>query len=117
MIGGAQQKFLGLFVVLVNRPAIGAAQLNRVRNNSRQHGFKVERRAYDLTDFAQRFQLSHRPKQLTGSLLQLLEQPHVLNGNHRLIGEGLEKRDLLVGEGLDFRAADANRTNCDAFTQ
>ena len=29
---------------------------------------------------------------------QLLEQPHVLDGDHRLVGEGLEQRDLLVGE-------------------
>ena len=27
-----------------------------------------------------------------------LEQLHVLDGNHRLIGEGLEERDLVVGE-------------------
>ena len=28
----------------------------------------------------------------------LVEQPHVLDGDHRLVGEGLEQRDLLVGE-------------------
>jgi hypothetical protein len=30
--------------------------------------------------------------------LQLLEQPHVLDGDHGLVGEGLEQRDVLVGE-------------------
>ena len=32
------------------------------------------------------------------ALAEFLEQPHVLDGDHRLVGEGLEKRDLLVGE-------------------
>ena len=35
---------------------------------------------------------------------ELLEQPHVLDGDHRLVGEGFEQRDLLVGERSDFRA-------------
>ena len=30
--------------------------------------------------------------------LQFLEQPHVLDGDDRLVGEGLEQLDLLVGE-------------------
>ena len=31
-------------------------------------------------------------------LLGLVEQPHVLDRDHRLVGEGLQQRDLLVGE-------------------
>ena len=34
------------------------------------------------------------------------EQPHVLDGDHRLVGEGLEQRDLLVGEGPHLRPDD-----------
>ena len=37
--------------------------------------------------------------------LQLLEQPHVLDGDHRLVGEGLEQPDLPVGERLDLASA------------
>ena len=105
MIGGAQEKLFGLLVVLVNRPAVGAAQLDRMGNDSRQHGFKVERGAYRLTDFAERFELAHRACQFVGSLIQFLEQPHVLDGDHGLVGEGFEKRDLLFekGIGLPFR--------------
>ena len=99
MIGGAQQKLFGLFVVLVNRPAVGAAQLDRVGDNSRQHGFKVERRAYDLTDFAEGFELAHRARQFVGSLIQFFKQPHVLDGDDGLVGEGFKQFDLRRGEG------------------
>ena len=37
---------------------------------------------------------------------QLREQAHVLDGDHRLVGEGLEQRDLLVGERPDLAATD-----------
>jgi hypothetical protein len=29
---------------------------------------------------------------------EFLEQPHVLDGDHGLVSEGFEKRNLLVGE-------------------
>jgi hypothetical protein len=32
--------------------------------------------------------------------LQFCEQPHVLNRDDRLVGEGLQERDLRIGEGL-----------------
>ena len=31
--------------------------------------------------------------------VEFLEQPHVLDGDHRLIGEGFEELDLRRGEG------------------
>jgi hypothetical protein len=31
--------------------------------------------------------------------LDFIEQPHVLDRNHRLVGKGRKKLDLLVGEG------------------
>ena len=37
------------------------------------------------------------------ALLQLLEQPGVLDGDHGLVGEGLQQRDLLLGEGPRLR--------------
>ena len=37
--------------------------------------------------------------------LQLLEEAHVLDGDHGLVGEGLDQRDLLVGERPDLRRA------------
>jgi hypothetical protein len=37
--------------------------------------------------------------QLRGSCLNLLEQPHILDRDHRLVGEGSDELDLLVSEG------------------
>ena len=72
MIGGAQVKLFRLLVVFVNRSAVGATQLHCVGDDSRQHGLKVERRAYDLTDFTERFELAHRSRQFVGSLHPVL---------------------------------------------
>jgi hypothetical protein len=45
------------------------------------------------------------------------EQPHVFDRDHRLIGEGLEKRDLLVAEGSDFHSPYQNYSNGDPLAQ
>ena len=62
-----------------------------------------------LTNVKDRLEVGRRardhPQDLAGRglllerLFRLVEQPHVLDRDHRLVGEGLEKRDLLVGEG------------------
>jgi hypothetical protein len=39
---------------------------------------------------------------LLQSLFRLVEQPHVLNRDNRLVGKGLEKSDLLIGERTDL---------------
>ena len=36
--------------------------------------------------------------------LEFVEQPHVLNSDHRLIGEGFEQLDLRRGEGAHLGA-------------
>ena len=33
-----------------------------------------------------------------GARLHLLEQPHILDGDHRLVGEGLQQLDLARGK-------------------
>ena len=40
-------------------------------------------------------------------LLQFREKPHVLNGDDRLVGKGLEERDLVVGEPVRLAARHA----------
>ena len=40
------------------------------------------------------------------ALLQFLEQPHVLDRDHGLVGKRFEQVDLLVGEWTDFGSAD-----------
>src|SRR5262249_47976183 len=48
--------------------------------------------------------------------LQLFEQAHVFNGNHGLVSESLEERDLLVDEWIDCGTTNQNRSNCKTFT-
>src|SRR5262245_53205851 len=50
-------------------------------------------------------------------LLQLGEQTHVLNGNHRLVGERLEQADLSLTERTAFQSADMNGAERDALTE
>ena len=70
-----------------------------------------------MTDFTERLELAHRACQFVGPLIQFFEQPHVLDGDHGLVGEGFEKSDLLVGERSDFRAAHQDRSNRNTFPQ
>src|SRR5262245_26815601 len=45
------------------------------------------------------------------ALLDLFEQPHVFDGDDRLVGESLKKRDLFVCEWPDLCSADYNYPN------
>ena len=56
---------------------------------------------------ARRRLMLQRLAQLRVALAELLEQPHVLDGDHRLVGEGFEQIDLPVGERLDDFAAES----------
>ena len=58
----------------------------------------------DAQDLAGRRLLLQRFGEVAVASLQLREQPHVLDGDDRLIGEGLEQRDLVVGEPRPSRA-------------
>ena len=50
-------------------------------------------------------------------LLGLVEQARVLDRDHRLVGEGLQQRQLLVGEGLRRLARDADRADAAALPE
>ena len=43
--------------------------------------------------------------QIAVAFLQFFEQPHVLDGDHRLSRKCLKQLDLLVGERTDLRSA------------
>ena len=73
------------------------------RDGVLQHGFehrlKIAGRAADnLEHLRGRRLLLQRFGELARALLLRLEQPRVLDGDHRLIGEGLDQLDLLLGE-------------------
>src|SRR5262249_13477637 len=53
--------------------------------------------------------------ELARALLFGLEQPHVLDRDHRLVGEGREQLYLLVGEGAHNRPGQRQRADRCAF--
>ena len=88
-----------LTVESLKQPSLGPGQPRRVLDEGFQHGLEIERRAADhLEHFAGRRLLLERDPQLTVARLQLREQPHVLDGDHSLVGKGLKESNLLVAE-------------------
>ena len=49
-----------------------------------------------------RFETAVQFRYLIGALVQFADQPPILHRNHRLCGEVLQQRDLLVSEWPDF---------------
>ena len=83
---------------------IGVAQPRGIFCNSIQHRLNIRRRAGDdAQDFTRRSLLLQR-------FLEFLEQPHVLDRDHRLVGEGFEKLDLRRGKGAHLGAT------CDQYS-
>ena len=80
-------------------------------NDGAKHSLEIESRADGLANLAQRFQFPNRPRQLAGPRLQFLEQPHVLDGDHRLVGKGFEEFDLRRGEGAHLDATRGQVSN------
>jgi hypothetical protein len=91
-------ELFGALLVLIDRAAVGPCQLTRTGHNRLKHDLQIERRADRPAHLPQRLQLLDGSPQLAGPGLQLLEQADVLDGNHRLVGEGFDQFDLLVGE-------------------
>src|SRR5262249_28106853 len=56
-------------------------------------------------------QVLNRPSNLSRAGLYLLEQPCVLDGDHRLARKALEEVNLLVRKGADLLAINANRAH------
>src|SRR5215471_6854489 len=84
----------------------------RALDYSIEHRLHVRGRAADNTEHLGRCRLMLQClAQFPVAFLQFLEQANVLDGNYGLVGESLEKCDLLLGEGADFRAANQNCPN------
>ena len=108
-LGCAGLEDLALLVVLVNHPGIRVGKLGGSRDDRAEHRLKVEGGADGLTDLAERLELADRAGELLRPRLQLAQQAGVLDRDHRLIGEGLEERDLVVGEPAGFAAGHRDR--------
>ncbi len=74
--------------VAENRPGIRPGHPERGVQNSRQHGPQIERRADRLRDLIQHLQLGDRAPELGGTGAQFVEQPRILDCDHRLVGKG-----------------------------
>src|SRR5437867_136417 len=103
---------LQLSIEPVDDSTVGATEPRCVLDERFQDGLEVERGAADdLQDFAGGGLLLQRVGQGLVPGLELLEQAHVLDGNDRLVGEGLEQADLPLGEGPYLGAAEADRAD------
>src|SRR5215831_12498371 len=87
-----------LAVELVERAEESVAQFHGASDDCVEHRLHVGRR---LADHAQ--DLARR-RQVAVALSQFGEQAHVLDGNNRLVGEGLEERNLVVSEAARLAA-------------
>ena len=80
---------------------LAATQPHRAFSDRVEHRLDVSRRARDdPQNIAGRRLVLERLGQFARTRLHLVEQPHVLDRDHRLVGEGGDQLDLLVGEGL-----------------
>jgi hypothetical protein len=95
-------KTLALLVVLVDdarvRPESCVARATIVFSTVRRSRWTDR-----LADLAERPKLADRATEFLRPRLQLGQQAGVLDGDHRLIGECLKERDLVVGEPSGLR--------------
>ena len=75
-------------------------------DNGVEYRLHVCRRAADDAEHLGRCRLMLQGfAQFRIALLDLFEQPHVLDGDHRLVGEGLHQLNLSFCKRLDLRPA------------
>src|SRR5207248_1065791 len=82
-----------------------------------EHRLEVERRTDRLTNVTERLELADRSRELLRPRLQLGQQARIFDRDHRLVGKGLEERDLVVGEAAGFTAGHGDRSDRLALTQ
>jgi hypothetical protein len=96
---------------------IGPQQADGAGQDCVEHRLHIRLRAADdAQDVAGSGLRVQRRRQLAVARLQLREQAHVLDGDHGLVGEGLEKCDLLVGEGSHLHPANGDHAGGHAFS-
>ena len=95
-----------------------AAQPRGVLRHGVQHRLEIGRRAGDDPQhLAGGGLLLQRLREVAVAILQLLEQARVLDGDDRLVGEGLQQRDLRIREGPHLLAANHDRPDRRALAQ
>ena len=88
------------------------AQTHGGRDEAFEHSLEIERRTTDrLEHVGGRCLLLQRRLEIARARLHLVKQAHVLDRDHRLVGEGLKERDLRVRERPDFRPPQHDRAD------
>src|SRR5262245_16597958 len=103
----------------MHRAHTRTAQAYRIGDDRVEYWLYVRRRSRNHTqDLARRRLLLQRLGDLGMSrrqrpvlILQLREQAHVLNGDDRLVREGLEQRDLVAGEPAGLATGHRDRSD------
>ena len=96
-----------------DRALVGAAKPNCRIDQRSEDWLQVEGRAADdLEHIGGCGLLLQRFGELGGARLHFFEQTNVFDGDHRLIGEGLDKLDLFVAERAHFIAANHKHADC-----
>src|SRR5262245_49542136 len=116
-VSGAQSEFLAALIEHIDGAGLGSGKLRRLGDDGIENGFQIDGGIDRLGDHSERSQLLDRLGELAGASLHLVEQPHVLDRDHRLVGEGLQKLDLSVREQPGLSAGDRNRAYGNAVAQ
>ena len=102
-----REKMQSLAVPVVDISKLGVADADGVLQHRCKHRLKVAGGAADdLQHLRCRSLLLQRFGELPRALLLRLEQPHVLDGDDRLIGEGRHQLDLLFGKWIHLIAGE-----------
>src|SRR5262245_42089167 len=80
-------------------------QANSTGSNGLQHWLQIRRRPRNNA------QDSTRGRLLLQSLFEFIEQPHVLDCDHGLVGKGFKQLDLRRGEGMNLGSTCVQRSN------
>jgi len=98
--------------VEIQRAEFGLADARCVLQHGLEHRLNFAGRArYDAEHLRCRGLLLQRIGKLVRALLLGLEQPRILDRDHRLVGEGLEQCDLFLGKRPHLHATDQNRSD------
>ncbi len=101
---------VGLLLVDLAEHALG--------EHFREADDRVERRAQLVRHVGEELRLVLvRHLELRALLLDLAEQPRVLDRDHRLVGEGLQERDLLLRKGAGHVSAKRDRADALALPE
>src|SRR5262249_5493663 len=99
-------------IVTENHAVLGTANAHGILQQRLKDTMEVKRRAANGLEHLGRGRLlPQRLAQLLGALLYLIEQPHVLDRNDRLVGEGGDELDLSLAErahGMTVQREHAN---------